>query len=265
MSTQNSFDLLSVSHELVLKNDLDILQVLSVQQGGDVIRIGYSTEDKPQERLTTTTTNFRRANPSIQIYATQKGVYRRHLIISNNLAKSLTLTPPAKKDYITIDLDFKQPLISSEDYRLLLINLNSWRYRESIIKKALTISPQVYDLVNAFISGFYQYFNVKYSREIIVNIAKEFQSAHNNISENTLLESMNYLKFYERKLSLLQVDKIHQCLIFILKNWVLCEYDFTNKSLVHVSIKVLNGMQKTPRLGYDVGFSTLSHYLRQYN
>lgn len=261
----NSFDLLSISHEIVLSIDAEILQVMSVEQGNHNIRIGYSTEESPIKRILVDIKNFKDAKPAIQVYSTQKGIYKRHLIISKNMAESLTITPITKKDYIIIDLDFKPSVISYEDYRQILINLNTLRYREPIVRKALTISPHVYEVVSNFQSSFYQYFSTKYYREIITNLAKEFKTAHNNLLEESLLESLKYLQHNERKLSFLQVEKVQECLIFILKNWVMCEYIFTNKVLIHECIKVLNSIQKTPHLTYDTGFSTLSHYLKLYS
>jgi hypothetical protein len=265
MLTYNSFDLLSISHEIVLSTDAEILQIMSVEQGKNNIRIGYSTEENPIQRILVDTAKFNNAKPSIQVYSTQKGIYKRHLIISKNMAQSLTLSPKPKKDYITIDVDFKSSVTTYEDYRQLLISLNTWRYREPIVKKALTISPHVYDVVSTFQTSFYQYFNTKYYREVVVNLAKQFKTAHNDILEESLLESLKYLKHNERKLSFLQVEKIQQCLIFILKNWVICEHELFNKALIQECIKVLNSTQKIPHLTYDVGFSTLAHYLRLYS
>jgi len=265
MLTYNSFDLLSISHEIVLSTDVEILQVMSVEQGKNNIRIGYSTEENPIKRILVDTKRFREGTPSIQVYSTQKGIYKRHLIISKNMAKSLTLSPKAKKDYITIDIDFKSSVTTYEDYRQLLINLNTLRYREPIVKKALTISPHVYEAVNNFQLSFYDYFNTKYYKDIVMNLAKQFKTAHNHILEESLLDSLKYLRFNERKLSFLQVVKVQECLIFILKNWVMCEHIFTSKALIQECVKVLNETQKTPHLAYDTGFSTLSHYLKLYS
>lgn len=265
MITQTNFDKLAIGHELVLQTDADILEVLSIQQRGDIIKINYTTDTEESKSFTTTekTFGYNVGNLAIQLYHTQKGVYRKHLIISNSLAKSLTFNPSTDRDYITIDTDFRKSLTTLDDYQQILIRLNSWRYRHPVLKKALVVSPVVYETVNAFIKTFNEYFNLKYYREIIINLAQKLEKSHDIISEDLLQDSLEYLKFYERRLSLLQVDKIHACLLSILKNWVLCKYEITNKKLLAGATKILNQTQKFPYLTNDTGISVVSHYLRQ--
>lgn len=261
---QSNFDKLAAGHELVLQSDADILEVLSIQQRRDIIKINYSTETEDFKTLITTEKRFIYAlsNLAIQLYHTQKGVYRRHLIISNSLAKSLTLNP-CDRDYITIDTDFKKSLITLDDYQQVLISLNSWRFRQPILKKALMISPEVYRIINSFIDTFNDHFNTKYHKEIIITLADRLEKSHSIISEDLLQESLEYLNFYERRLSLLQVDKIHGCLLSILKNWTLCKHEITNQKILFYTTKILNQTQKFPHLVSDTGISVICHYLRQ--
>jgi hypothetical protein len=265
MTTQSNFDKLAVGHELVLQTDADILEVLSIQQLRDIIKINYTTEAEEFKCITTTEKIFSHniSNLAIQIYHTQKGVYRRHLIISNSLAKSLAFNASTDRDYITIDSNFKGSIITITDYQRVLISLNSWRYRQPILKKALMISPLVYETVNTFIKTFDMYFNLRYYKEIIINLAERLEKSHDTMSEDMLEDSLNYLKFYERRLSLLQVDKIHVCFLKILKNWVLCQHQFFNLQLLTQAIKILNQTQKFPHLDNNTGTSIISHYLKQ--
>jgi hypothetical protein len=265
MITQSNFDKLVVAHELVLQTHADILEVLSIQQRRDVIKINYTTENEESKSLLTTekTFSYNVGNLAIQLYHTQKGVYRKHLIISNSLAKSLTFDLSTDRDYITIDTDFRKSLTTLDDYQQILISLNSWRYRQPILKKALMVSPVVYETVNGFIKTFDQYFSLRYYREIIINLAERLEESHDTVSEDLLEDSLQYLNFYERRLSLLQVDKIHACLLSILKNWVLCKHEITNKKLLLGATRILNQTQKFPHLDSDTGISVVSHYLRQ--
>jgi hypothetical protein len=266
MSIATKFELLSRTHQLVLENDIELLQITNIQQKGSTIYIRYSTEETQDKCLKTRVDNFKSLNnPAIQIYSTQKGVYSRHLIISSNLARSLSFIPPINKDYLTIDLDFQQPLKSVEDYRQILIRLNNWRFREPVVKRALMVSPCVYEIVNGFLKVFPAYFNTTYYHEIVLSLFDNLKFSHANFAEVKLEESLNYLEFNNRRLSLLQTDKIHDCFLGILKNWILCEYVLTSPVLIKGAIKILNSQQKAPHLDYNVGLSTLVHYLRQYN